>query len=71
MEVFLDIFKAGTVLSLDLLDDIIVQPGVCVAKIHGTRKRFPHLATKSIWESDLNQAGTLRVSQQREISTVG
>lgn len=54
MEVFLDIFEAGTVFSLDLLDDIIVQPGVCVAKIHGTRKRFPHLATKSIWESNLN-----------------
>ena len=70
MQVLLDLFRAGVDPPLVLSGDALIESGVLETEVQRAGQRFPHLAAEAVWETDLDQTGTLRVAEQSQVPTV-
>ena len=61
MQIFFNLFRACGRAPLVLLKYLFVSARVREPEVYGTGKRFPHLPSKAVWKTDLDQSGTLGV----------
>ena len=61
MEIFLDLFGARGRAPLVLVKYLLIDARARESEVDGAGKCFPHLSSKTIWETDLDQPGTLGV----------
>jgi len=70
MQIFFDFLGARGCSPLVLFKYLLVDAGVREPEVNGAGKCFPHLPSKAIWKTDLDQPSTLGVPKEGETSTV-
>ena len=61
MKILFNLFGTGCRAPLVLIKYLVVGTWVPEPEVNGARERFPHLPSKSIRETDLDQPGTLGI----------
>jgi len=61
MQIFLNLFGTRGRAPCVLVKYLLIDARVCKSEVDRAGKCFPHLASKTIWKTDLDQPGTLGV----------
>jgi len=61
MQIFFNLFRARGSSPLVLVKYLFIDARAGEPEVDRAGKCFPHLSSKTIWKTDLDQPGTLRI----------